>query len=137
MAEKEASPLAEWLQTYHWDYFLTITSKYPRHDSIAFMRDAWDYMSRPWFGNVGRAFFACEPHKFSRNLHIHAIVAFNDDFDRCNLPWEVERGLNSKFGRSRVELVKGQDMVSSYCTKYATKYTDGDNYDFFGNWQKP
>lgn len=134
----QAEELSLWIQSYKWHSFLTVTCKYPRKDSIALMRDIWDLLSERsnqfWWCPDGlylpvRAFIACEPHKFSNNLHAHAIIAGGEKY---RIP--INRALNSRFGRSRVELCRSMGDVAGYCSKYVTKWGDGDNYNYFGSW---
>lgn len=153
--------VADWLQRQRWDYFVTVTlrqcalSEYDsvavcqrlctplckyyrtrRRDAISLIRDI-----RKTTGDVERIFLACEPHKYSRNLHAHGLVA---EWEPAYLPERSDvYGQYSRlslwhdyfreFGRSRVEPVNNVGQVSAYCSKYVTKYTDGDNFDFIGN----
>ncbi|MCK4819694.1 hypothetical protein KA005_28265 [bacterium] len=133
--EKE---IGSFLQTYNWDYFFTVTPRYPRKDPIAFMRDIWNEIKpTPQFDRFGfnthvtRAFMACEPFFLGRNLHVHGLIAGDHDI---YLPWRLVGPLDSYLGRSRMELCGSQKQVSNYCSKYVSKYLGGDNYDFFGEW---
>ena len=133
---------AEFLQTYNWDYFMTVTPKRPRTDPLAFMRDVWDDIKPPSDlirrltscgddGMATRAFLAAEPFFLGHNLHVHGIIAGNSDI---RLPWWFQQGLDGHLGRSRVELCNSQAQVASYCSKYVSKFLGGDNYDYFGDW---
>lgn len=140
MLSKEVSfSIANYIAQYKWSYFLTVTCKRPRRDSIALMRDIWEELqslsgvnwsiSSDGLYSVSRAFLACEPHKFSSNLHAHGLVS------TLNPAFILMQGnLNKRFGRSRVETIRNSGQVSAYCAKYASKWSDGDNYDFFGLW---
>jgi len=127
--------LGKWLQTYNWDYFLTITPKRERRDPLAFMRDVWEDIapSPGWSADshVKRSFLACEPFFLGHNLHVHGLIAGDSDI---KLPWWFNEGFNSRFGRSRVQLCRSQADVSAYCAKYVSKFMGGENYDFFGDW---
>ena len=141
--ERLTEELSNWLQQYQWDYFLTVTCRWPRRDSIAFIRDIYEILTASetsfWsdphrFHLPYRAFIACEPHRFSNNLHAHGLVT---GFQSIYPPSVFQKALDSRFGRSRVELCRSRGDVAAYCTKYVIKYTDGDNYDFKGYWPAP
>lgn len=102
------------------------------------MRDIWqavsERQSKHWSNPdglylPGRAFIACEPHKFSHRLHAHVILSGGVKY---RVP--LRNALNERFGRSDVDPVRSKEDVSGYCSKYVTKWGDGDNYDFFGKW---
>lgn len=118
--------LANWLQSYQWDYFITVTPRFPRKDAIAFMRDVWAEVDF----STDRAFLACEPFKTHYDLHVHGLL-FGADL---SLPWVVQSDLNHRFGRSRCELARSQSQVSIYCSNYVTKDHRSDNWNFFGDW---
>ena len=136
---KVGEALAEWLPEYDWQYIFTATCRKPRTDALALMRDIAE---APGYE---RLFVACEPHRFSHNLHAHGLIATPEP---ASLPW---RGPNSgparyepntatefwdkfhhRFGWSRVETIRSMADVSAYCAKYVCKITDGDNYNFYG-----
>lgn len=126
-----AAAISDFLQSFHWDYFITLTPKRPRTDAIAYIRDTWEQFDRLY---VGRAFLACEPFKYQRNLHVHGLVSYLN-------PWRMPnarsmQGYFDKFGRSRIEDIEAIPNVTGYCTKYASKWSDGDNYDFCGDWSE-
>lgn len=134
--------MSSFLQTYNWDYFLTVTPKRPRTDPIAFMRDVWAEVGLkpvpvPYTNgkepvrDATRGFLACEPFFLGHNLHVHGLLAGTSDL---YLPWWLQNGLDWALGRSRVEGCKSQEQVSAYCSKYVSKFLGGDNYDFFGDW---
>lgn len=134
--------MAKFLQSYEWDYFFTVTPKWPRKDPLAFMRDVWDDIkppadifrrlgnTTPTDGMARRAFISTEPF-FLKGLHVHGLIAGDSDL---RLPWWFQQGLDQHIGRSRVQGCRSVDQVASYCSKYVSKYMGGDNYDFFGDW---
>jgi len=136
----QTEELSNWIQSYSWDYFLTVTTRTPRTDPLALMRDTWDFLSsentKMWSMSDDlklpyRAFLACEPHAFSHRLHVHGMLkGYKGIMDH---KW-LQEGLNERFGFSRVESCRSLGDVADYCSKYVTKWTDGDNYDFFGSW---
>lgn len=138
----QTSEMAAFLKSYDWDYFLTVTNRRPRRDAIAFMRDIdveltkhdgsiWS--TRDGLELPGRLFLACEPHRFSHNLHAHGLMK---GLPGLYSPKVFQVALNKRFGFSQVGVCRSQKDVAGYCSKYVTKITDGDNYDFFGHWQK-
>jgi len=138
----QTDDLASWIKTYHWDNFHTVTCRRQRVDAIALMRDIYNELTRPdtkfWSDPDGfhvpyRAFIACEPHKFSHFLHAHLITRGGPTmYD----PTVQNKALEKRFGYSRSEVCRSASNIASYCSKYVTKLTDGDNYDFFGNWER-
>jgi len=139
----QQNDLSEFLQSYTWDYFLTVTCRYPRRDSISFMRDIsgslFDRTTLGWSNPDGlnlpsRVFLACEPHRLSHNLHAHGLIS---GLPGIYPPKVFQNALKRRFGRSGVSRCRNQSHVAGYCAKYVTKITDGDNYDFFGQWALP
>jgi len=126
---EQQQALSEWLQTLNWIDFLTVTFRTPRRDSIAALRDVGAWLTDPYFGFYERAFLTAEPHRWSRNLHIHAMGS-----DPSGEVSAIERSCRKRFGFSTVSVVKDSENACSYCSKYATKWSNGDNYDFFGRW---
>lgn len=128
-----------WVPDLEVDVKLRYLHRRIKRDSLALMRDIAE---APGYR---RMFVACEPHKYGRNLHAHGLIATPEP---AELPW---RGPNSgpakyepysptefwdkwfhRFGRTRVEPIRGMADVAAYCAKYVCKLTDGDNYDFYG-----
>ena len=127
----QTEDLSDWLQTYRWDYFITVTPRHSRTDPIAFIRDLGDFLLHP-DQQAGRAFLAAEPFRYQHNLHVHGIVA-GDPGDMTG-PNLLASDLDFRFGRSRCEMCDSAGNVATYCSKYVTKLRDGDNYDFIGDW---
>lgn len=128
--------LADWLQTQSWQYFFTVTCRRPRRDSVAFIRDIGQV---PGYSKM---FVACEPHRYNHNLHAHGLIATPEP---ASLPWRGGSYAGApayefwdkwfhRFGRTRVEAIRSTSDVTGYCAKYVCKLTDGDNYDFLGDW---
>lgn len=119
--------LASWLASLPWDYWWTITCKYPRRDEIAFIRDITE--SQCALG-ANKSFIACEPHRVSHNLHAHGLLRVERLADN-GLPvtaTECWDDFFHRFGRSRVESINSLRDCTAYCSKYVTKITDGDNW---------
>lgn len=130
-----ATALSEWLQSTPWDYFITVTTRKQRTDSIALIRDIKEEIQKD--NQTCKMFLACEPHRLNRNLHAHGLVLTgnrrNKDGSIFGLDpsYALWNDLFHRFGRSRVELVRSKADVAAYCTKYVTKLTDGDNWDYY------
>lgn len=133
LGETFQDKLSQWIMTYHWDYFFTITNRKERRDSLAFIRDVKDSLQR-----IGgrKVFIACEPFRYSHNLHAHGLVTgehapagWLPEYS-LELPWSAWRHLFKRFGRSRVEYIRSARQVSEYCSKYVSKISAGDNWDF-------
>ena len=129
---------AEWLQGYHWDYFLTSTFKRPRKEPYYSIHGVWGQLQKH---NVARAFLVAEPHQ-SGDLHIHGLAAGMGGGWRpeIELPWDIWDGLHKRFGRAKVESCNSHEAVTMYCAKYLLKQQSRvcDYYEVFGSkyvWQ--
>ncbi len=131
---KVGESLAGWLPEYDWQYWFTVTCRKPRRDALALMRDIAE---APGYE---RLFLACEPFKYSHNLHAHGLIAAPEP---ATLPWrgagykpdswdDFREKWNHRFGTTRVEPIRSMADVAGYCAKYVCKITDGDNYNFYG-----
>jgi hypothetical protein len=131
------NPLSDWIQSYQWDYFVTVTPRRPRRDSIAFLRDL-SYNLKKGPSNCKRAFLAAEPFRFQHNLHVHGLVALGNEnvYYGYSQPWQFEFDFRRQFGISRVEKIRGRHQVAEYCAKYVTKWGDGDNWDILGDYSQ-
>jgi hypothetical protein len=132
--------VSDFIQEYAWRDFITVTPRRPRRDSIAFIRDIWNVITakenRFWSNPDGlqlpyRAFLACETFKFQKNLHCHGLI---NGLSYMYSPSTLQAALDYYIGRSRVENCRSHQDVAAYCSKYASKWSDGDNYDFLGAW---
>jgi len=51
------------------------------------------------------------------------------------MPWDIQECAKKRWGYSTVSgIIGSSENAASYCSKYASKWSDGDNYDFFGKW---
>ncbi len=96
--------------------------------------DNWLWSNPDGLNLPGRIFLACEPHKFSHNLHAHGLIHGGNGLYS---PKVLQKVLDKRYGRSQVGVCRSVGQVASYCSKYVTKLGDGDNYDFFGYWKTP
>lgn len=127
--------ISTWLQSTPWDYFFTITTRKARRDSVAFIRDVKAELLR---GNqTQKIFVACEPFKLNKDLHAHGLLLQGGQVDSDGsyrntiTTYNLWHDLFRRFGRSRVETINSRRQVANYCTKYVTKLTDGDNWNYF------
>lgn len=107
----------EWLATYDWDWFGTVSFRLPRRDPILSIR-AFEKVLKPF--PVARAFVGAERHR-SGDVHLHCLLAFPD----IALPGPTGRDLWSAFfrrlGRSSFEVPRNIKSATEYCTKYCVK----------------
>lgn len=110
-----------WLATMEWDWFLTITFRepVPFHRQETVVHSAGNVLSR--FFVLERLFICAEPH-LSKNTHLHGLVksGARSDIVRYQRS-EIWETLHDTFGRSKVEIPRGQDAVSKYVAKYCVK----------------
>ncbi|MBA7544150.1 hypothetical protein ES705_36498 [subsurface metagenome] len=120
---------AEWLQGYHWDYFVTATFRSPRIEPYYALKHVWGELRNHF---VARAFLGVEPHQ-SGDLHIHGILAGRGEGMRPDiaLPWDIWAGLFKRFGRARVDACNSHEGVTAYCSKYILKQ-QGRVADYYG-----
>jgi len=129
---------ARYLQSFNWDYFLTVTFRKDFRDGIKALDYVWDTLHYDCFAK--RAFLSSEKHRYpSRDVHIHGLISDYDGSWRPNmcLPWEMWSIMFKRFGRSRVEAISRSEQVTAYCSKYVSKRLS--EYGFFGAptfWEK-
>lgn len=120
---EERDALAEWLETFKWTFFLTVTFRWWARPEQA--QSHFEYVRRALARyHPERLFLGAELHK-KGDLHLHGIYAEGDGAytpgfgtPRAIDIWSL---LYKRFGRSKVEAVRNPAAVVSYCTKYVTK----------------
>lgn len=145
--EVEKSAMAEYLKSYRWDDFITVTfdpeksyTKTGRKEPYYASKTVWNELAEN--NNVARAFIAVEPHQ-SGDLHIHGLIA-GSIRSNGNLIYPenvIWQNLFDKYGRSKVEKCRDVPAVTDYCAKYILKQQSRvcDYYNFYGNrlaWQR-
>jgi len=122
---------ADFISSYPWDLYSTITFRQKRTDSIYWTGKIWNTLEK--FGAV-RAFIASEPHSLE-GIHYHVLSAHigeetgSELFTRVN-PSALWRYCFKAYGRSTVDKIRNDQLaVSRYCAKYIVK---GNNFDFKG-----
>jgi hypothetical protein len=127
---------SEFLQSREWDFFATVTSRSPRKDNLAFIRD-FRQIAHNGFPWEYRGFVAVEPHR-SGMIHIHSLLYYEQPYTPGGVPWyhpdasSLQSKFNFVFGRSRVDNINSRLDVSNYCSKYILKTDRGFEYDFIG-----
>ena len=108
----------DWLGTFPWTYFLTVTFREPRqpNHALSTVRQVGKVVRRHSRGGL---FLGTELH-VSRTLHVHGLL---DAPRGANLflRYALWRSLFDAFGRSEVREVQSREAVSNYVSKYVTK----------------
>lgn len=123
---------SDFLQTKHWDYFVTVTYRSPRKEPYYALNGAWRVLKS---NHVGKAFLVAEPHQ-TGDLHLHGLVAGYPPGwkPEMSLPFDMWGDLYKAFGRSAVSPIAEIGGVTSYCAKYVLKSEySADLYELFGN----
>lgn len=125
---------AEFLQSFEWDYFATITFKHERHDTLKAISDVWEFLNAKPVQPVSRAFLAAEPHQTGA-LHLHGLLLANFNTTWRPLPEarHLQYILDKRFGRSRIEAAREDGAVTNYCSKYVVKNNNLYDYAFLGS----
>lgn len=127
---------AEFIQSFEWDYFITVTFKKPRKDKLYAIKKVWDTLY--WSCHIDRAFIVAENFKGQDECHIHGLI-FSDIYPYSGRhsmyvgkqPSEVWRILFENHGRSKVEAINKKNNVAAYCAKYIMKEDDAE-YEILG-----
>lgn len=108
--------LGAWLATLEWSYFLTVTCAIPRkpHQSLSLLTSIKRNL-QPFLPSL--VFLGTEQH-LSSLLHVHGLYRHGLIAVPARVIWQ---SLFKQFGRSKVEVVRSQEAVSRYCTKYVVK----------------
>lgn len=125
--------MAEFLKSYEWDYFLTVTTRKPWHDSYALKREAFKTLNQ--VTATERAFLCTEPYYIRSGVHLHGIVKVDKKYKEFVPLNRIWGNMFQRFGRSKVEFARSNEAVAGYCGKYVLK-SSGD-YDLYGrsnNW---
>lgn len=104
----------DFISTFPWDVYGTITFRQKRVDSIYWAGRIWQALSR--FG-ASRAVIAVEPHTYE-GIHLHTLSRHSDGPVMLSRLWAYSF---KSFGRSSFEAVDSVLSVSRYCAKYVVK----------------
>ena len=118
MESEVRDAFGDWLATFPWEYFITVTFREPRqpHHALSTVREVGKLIRRHASGSL---FLGTELHH-SRTLHVHGLLetAGRPNEFLASVLW---RQLFDRFGRSQVRPVLSREAVSNYVSKYVTK----------------
>lgn len=118
---------ADFLSTFPWDIYSTITFRQKRVDSIYWSKRIFEVLSK---FDATRAFVACESHRLD-GIHFHILSRHLPCPESLSPLWKY---CFKAFGRSKIEFVgennKSELSVSRYCAKYVVK---GNRFEFMGD----
>jgi len=112
----------EYLDRYRWDYFITVTFRFPRqpHHADSTIREVGKVIEEH---TNGRYFLGTELH-VNRTLHVHGLLQAPhgaDDPTARMVADTIWRVFLRRFGRSQVRRVQLNEAVSAYVSKYVVK----------------
>jgi len=115
-----------WLGSMPWDYFLTVTFREPcpswRQETVT--HAVGNSLKRFVDQDFDRLFLGAEPH-VSTTMHLHGLLKLAGREQMAPLLKAygsiIWQRLFDLYGRSKVEIPRGQASVASYCAKYCTK----------------
>lgn len=111
--------LPEWLQTFNWDLFITITFATPRppHNAITTLGGIARVIRRY---SGGLLFLGTELH-VNRTMHVHGLLECHLWSNKHVLSGLLWREFFNRYGRSDVSEVQSREAVTDYVSKYVTK----------------
>lgn len=108
--------LRDWLPTFSWDYFITVTFRKPVSAYYGDSTLSWVWHTlKPY--HPGAVFLGTEQH-LSSDLHVHGLLQ-EGPFPVG--PTAYFRELFRRHGRSQVARIRAAEAVVAYCSKYVTK----------------
>lgn len=116
---------ADFLQSFPWDYYSTVSFRTPRKDAARAAQVVWEGMSAL---GASRAFLAVETGRATGRIHVHALSRHTSS-DLRPTTFRQWRYHFKRHGRSTVEVARDPGVVASYCAKYVTK---GAHFSFAG-----
>ncbi|MBA7537139.1 hypothetical protein ES705_29406 [subsurface metagenome] len=118
---------AEYLQTFSWDYYSTVTFRKLRRDSLAAAAKVWAVLDGKF--SASRAFIAVERHVLD-GVHLHLLHQHYHELGLQSVrAYSMWLYLFKAFGRTTVEAIRSPEQVSTYCSKYVSK---GEQFNLFG-----
>jgi len=109
--------MADWLSTFQWDWFCTLTFSRPRRTNALALVQRWIERSvYPVPIVSGMAWFAEEYHRDNERLHIHGLLYLDPEaqWSRLAAAWR-------KIGRCKIERYDPSRGAVDYCAKYVSK----------------
>lgn len=110
--------LREWLPTFTWELFITVTFAQARMPWLALntLNQVAGVIKRSQRPSL--MFLGTEQHQ-NRTLHVHGMITGRGG---CAInPRSLWKDLFDTFGRSDVSPILSREAVTDYCTKYVTK----------------
>lgn len=139
--EQVRNSYAEWLDTFDWSYWATLTTRYKLTMPSArrAMNGMFDQLSKA--GKVS-IFYVCEPFDLKEGYHIHALIGLNGNLKYQHIiqTWQHVSGNKRKAKEgdtqstwNRVDLQTYQPKLGArhYVGKYMTK--NACDYDILTN----
>ncbi|MBA7552048.1 hypothetical protein ES705_44601 [subsurface metagenome] len=118
---------AEYLQTFSWDYYSTVTFRRLRRDPLAAAAAVWAVLDGKF--SASRAFIAVELHVLD-GVHLHLLHQHYHELGlQAVRAYSMWLYLFKSFGRTTVEAIRSSGDVSTYCSKYVSK---GEQFNLFG-----
>ena len=119
MESEVRDAFAEWLRSWEWSHFYTVTYRWPRKPHLADgLINQTTKVLRDTCG-VRRFFLGTELH-VSRTLHLHGLLAIPSGYSR-HVAAHVWSESFQRWGRSSVLPVQSHEAVTDYVSKYVTK----------------
>jgi len=118
---------AGWLESFSWDYFITVTFRepLPKHRAETVLRSCGKTLYKRL--RPERLFLGAEPH-ISTYMHLHGLYKAAHGTDtwasmqhNTEAPSDVWRPLFETFGRSKVERIRSPEDTAKYVSKYCVK----------------
>jgi len=113
--------LADWLATFEWHWFITLTFEKPRRSNALSLVPRWIERSIPGpYVHDALGWFGEEYHRDGERLHIHGLL-YTDPictFDRLRKSW-------LKIGRCKIERHDPTRGAVDYVAKYVSKDAGG------------
>ncbi len=118
---------AEYLQTFSWDFYSTVTFRKLRRDPLAAAAAVYAVLDGKFLAT--RAFIAVERHVLD-GVHCHLLHQhYHEAGFQAVKAYSIWLYLFKAFGRTTVEVIRSSGDVSTYCSKYVSK---GEQFNLFG-----
>lgn len=120
---------SQFIQSYDWDFFFTVTFRRERNDGIRAHEHVWSCLKS---AGAHRVFIATESGRLTGRIHNHGLFAYKCRPVNSLGCGEMFERLHRSFGRSQVSPCRSPSATAEYCSKYVMKGLR--DYDFYGEW---